>query len=46
MVLSKTGYGVRCFVLIFFFWVLAAPGGFGGPAPQEKEYPAVTFYVA
>jgi hypothetical protein len=46
MILSKKGYGVLCFVLIFSSWALTAPEGFGGPAPQDKEYPAVTFYVA
>ena len=46
MVPSKKGYYVLSFVLIFSLWVLAAPVVFGGPAPQDKEYPAVTFYVA
>ena len=46
MVPSKKGYGVLSFVLIFSLWALAAPVGSGGPAPQDKEYRAVTFYVA
>jgi len=43
---KKKLYGVLSFVLIFSLWALAAPGVFGGPAPQDKEYRAVTFYVA
>jgi len=46
MVPSKKGYGVLSSVLIFSLWALAAPVGSGGPAPQDKEYRAVTFYVA
>jgi hypothetical protein len=46
MVPSKKVYGVLSFVLILSLWALAAPGVFGGPASQDKEYPAVTFYVA
>ena len=46
MLSAKKVYGVLSFVLIFFLWVLTAPVGSGGPTPQDKEYPAVTFYVA
>jgi hypothetical protein len=46
MVPPKKVYGVLGFVLIFSLWALAAPGEVGGSAPQDKEYPAITFYVA
>jgi len=43
---SKKVYGVLSFVLILSLWVLTDPGSSGGPAPRDKESPAVTFYVA
>ena len=46
MLSSKKVYGVLSIFLIFSLWVLTAPVGSGGPTLPDKEYPAVTFYVA
>ena len=43
---KKKLYGVLSFVLVFSLGALAVPRVFAGPAPQGKEYRAVTFYVA
>ena len=42
---STKAYVFLSFLLIYSLWAMAAPAGSGGPAPQGREYPAVTFYV-
>ena len=43
---KKKLYRVLSFVLVLFLGALAAPRLSAGPAPQDKEYRTVTFYVA
>jgi hypothetical protein len=43
---SLKRYLVLLFVLILGLMFFSASGGSGGPHPQDKGLPTVTFYVA